>query len=123
MKLDMVGIIVQDMEKACAFYQHLGFEIKSEKRADYVELDNHGVRISLNSKEIIEGIYGFRTKSIGERIELAFLCDSAEEVNQICRSMADNGYTIVKEPWDAFWGQRYAIIQDVDDNLISLFSN
>jgi uncharacterized glyoxalase superfamily protein PhnB len=28
----------------------------------------------------------------------------------------------VKEPWDAFWGQRYAAVGDPDGNLIDLFA-
>lgn len=32
------------------------------------------------------------------------------------------GYRGHKEPWDAFWGQRYAIVNDPDGNHISLFA-
>ncbi len=28
----------------------------------------------------------------------------------------------VKEPWDAFWGQRYAVIADPDGNTVDLFA-
>ena len=36
--------------------------------------------------------------------------------------MSQAGYIVFKEPWNAPWGQRYAIIKDVDANLISLFA-
>ena len=29
---------------------------------------------------------------------------------------------VVHEPWDAFWGQRYAVVSDPDDNTIDLFA-
>jgi hypothetical protein len=32
------------------------------------------------------------------------------------------GHTGHKEPWDAFWGQRYAEVLDPDGNLIDLFA-
>ena len=45
MKLDMVGIIVNDMTQAL-FYQTLGFNVLEEASPDYTELQNNGVRIS-----------------------------------------------------------------------------
>jgi uncharacterized glyoxalase superfamily protein PhnB len=32
------------------------------------------------------------------------------------------GFRSLAEPWDAFWGQRYAIVADPDDNAISLYA-
>ncbi|MEC4019520.1 VOC family protein, partial [Streptomyces sp. H27-D2] len=32
------------------------------------------------------------------------------------------GYTGHKQPWDAFWGQRYASVQDPDGNTVDLFA-
>ena len=34
----------------------------------------------------------------------------------------DAGFTVVKEPWDAFWGQRYAIVADPDGYMVDLFA-
>ena len=123
MKLDMVGIIVEDMAAALEFYQRLGFTLAPEAGEDYAELVNQGVRISLNTKKMIAGVYGFTPELVGERIELAFLCESATEVDQIVARMASFGYEIFKAPWDAFWGQHYAIIKDLDGNLLSLFAD
>ncbi|GGC98709.1 VOC family protein [Enterococcus wangshanyuanii] len=123
MKLDMVGIIVESMEEAVLFYERLGFQAVGEKQGDYVELEHAGIRISLNTKTMITGIYGYPPKSTGDKIELAFLCASPEEVDQVCERMKGYGYDIFKEPWQAFWGQYYAIIKDVDGNLLSLFCN
>lgn len=123
MKLDMVGIIVESMEATILFYERLGFDVLGEKEADYVELNNNGMRISLNTKKMIEGIYGYPPKSEGDKIELAFLCDSPKEIDQLCEKMNNFGYEVFKEPWQAFWGQYYAIIKDPDGNLLSLFCN
>jgi uncharacterized glyoxalase superfamily protein PhnB len=32
------------------------------------------------------------------------------------------GYTGHKEPWDAFWGQRYAQVRDPDGHTVDLFA-
>jgi len=33
--------------------------------------------------------------------------------------MTEHGYRGHKAPWDAFWGQRYAIIDDPDGNRLT----
>ncbi|MGX7244064.1 VOC family protein [Enterococcus quebecensis] len=123
MKLDMVGIIVESMEQAILFYERLGFKAIGEKNAEYVELDHVGTRISLNTKKMIAGVYGYEPKNEGDKIELAFLCESSAEIDQLCKTMKDFGYEIFREPWQAFWGQYYAIIKDPDGNLLSFFCN
>ena len=123
MKLDMIGIITHDIQKATAFYELLGFSVVGEATTDYLELNNDGVRISLNSSQMIAGIYGYQPQTIGDTLELAFLCDSAEEVDRIYHTVKDAGHETFKDPWDAVWGQRYAIVKDIDGNFLSLFAN
>jgi len=36
--------------------------------------------------------------------------------------MVAQGHTAHKEPWDAFWGQRYARVIDPDGNVVDLFA-
>jgi uncharacterized glyoxalase superfamily protein PhnB len=35
----------------------------------------------------------------------------------------DAGFSAKLEPFDAFWGQRYATLIDPDGNLVDLFAN
>lgn len=124
MKLDMIGVVVENMGKAIDFYELLGLKvIEGDRQSAYVELDNEGVRISLNTKDMITGVFGFSPNPIGEKIELAFLCDSKEEINKLVEKVKIHGYDIVKEPWLAPWGQYYALVRDADNNIISLFVN
>jgi uncharacterized glyoxalase superfamily protein PhnB len=55
-------------------------------------------------------------------MSLAFLCSSPEEVDATYERLATLGHGY-KEPWDAFWGQRYAIVKDPDGNHIDLFAS
>ena len=32
------------------------------------------------------------------------------------------GYTTRRAPWDAFWGQRYAVVVDPDGNGVDVFA-
>ena len=95
MKLDMVGIIVNDMTQAL-FYQTLGFNVLEEASPDYTELQNNGVRISLNSLQMITGVYGFAPSQQGDKIELAFLCETAAEVDNTVKKMSQAGYIVLK---------------------------
>lgn len=72
MKLDMVGIIVNDMTQALSFYQTLGFNVLGEASPDYTELQNNGVRISLNSLQMITGSMGLRLVSKAIKSNLLF---------------------------------------------------
>jgi uncharacterized glyoxalase superfamily protein PhnB len=58
----------------------------------------------------------------GHRMGLAFLCESPAEVDETVGRLRDAGYDVAKEPWDAFWGQRYAQVSDPDGNLVDLFA-
>lgn len=123
MKLDMVGIITKDMPGAIEFYETLGFQTVAMESSDYVELQHEGVRISLNTAKMVASIYGYEPKTVGDTVELAFLCESVEDVDHTYFKMIDAGYESFRKPWDTFWGQRYAIIKDIDGNLLSLFAD
>lgn len=123
MKLGMIGIIVEDIQESIQFYEVLGLSVSQVFGDDYVELENEGVRISLNTKSMVESIYGFEPLITGQRIELAFECTTNDMLDMLCTQLSSKGYTIFKAPWLAFWGQYYAIVLDPDENLISLYVN
>jgi hypothetical protein len=70
-----------------------------------------------------EGVYIAEKEPRGHRMSLTFLCSSPAEVDSLYQQVIQTGYQGYKKPWEAFWGQRYAIIQDPDGNLIDLFAN
>jgi len=122
-KLDMVGIVAKNMKQTLDFYRLLGFDIpESSNEEPHVEVTQGGVRLAFDTQTMIKDIYGGWEEPVGHRIELAFLCDSPASVDKLYRKIVDRGYDVHREPWDAFWGQRYAIVKDPDGNLISLFA-
>ena len=58
----------------------------------------------------------------GHRIGLAFLCADPAEVDLVYADLVGAGYAGHLEPWDAFWGQRYATVRDPDGNGVDLFA-
>ncbi|SHE50538.1 Uncharacterized conserved protein PhnB, glyoxalase superfamily [Seinonella peptonophila] len=119
-QLDMVGIVVEDMKKSLDFYRQLGLEIPEEANKEpHVEVQLNGMRLGFDTIKTVQSIYGHWEEPVGHRIELAFLCDHVDEVYHHLTKL---GYTGYREPWDAFWGQRYAIVLDPDGNRVSLFA-
>ena len=45
-----------------------------------------------------------------------------EEVDRLYRELLAAGGSPHKEPWDAFWGQRYAQLEDPDGTVVDLFA-
>jgi uncharacterized glyoxalase superfamily protein PhnB len=43
-------------------------------------------------------------------------------VDATVRTLAQAGYRTATEPWDAFWGQRYAQVFDPDGHKVDLFA-
>ena len=56
------------------------------------------------------------------RIGLAFLCDSPAEVDAAHARLTGAGYRSHLDPFDAFWGQRYATVLDPDGIGVDLFA-
>jgi catechol 2,3-dioxygenase-like lactoylglutathione lyase family enzyme len=123
-ELDLVGIAVKDMGKSLEFYRLLELPIPEGQDAEpHVEADLGRIRIAWDTTEVLEQVYGsWVSEPIGHRIELAFKCDRREEVDAVYDRVVGQGYRGHKEPWDAFWGQRYAVVEDPDGNLVSLFA-
>ncbi|MHA6480985.1 VOC family protein [Paenibacillus sp. strain BS8-2] len=123
-RLDMIGIVTKDMKKALAFYRLLGLSIpEGSDDAMHVEAEGQdGVRLAFDKQEMIADIYGGWEEPAGHRIELAFLCESVSAVDELYGTIIGSGFEGHREPWDAVWGQRYAIVRDPDGNLISLFA-
>jgi uncharacterized glyoxalase superfamily protein PhnB len=43
-------------------------------------------------------------------------------VDELYATLLNAGATSHKEPWDAFWGQRYAQVRDLDGNGVDLYA-
>ena len=82
----------------------------------------NGVRFMLDTEETITSFRPDWTRATGNQIGIAFECASAAEVDEIYGRLVDAGFHGEKEPWDAFWGQRYAQLADPDGTPVDLFA-
>jgi catechol 2,3-dioxygenase-like lactoylglutathione lyase family enzyme len=124
-RLDVIGLVVADMARSLAFYRRLGLVAPAEaEREPHVEISlPGGLRLAFDTEETIRSFDpDWTPPSGGDRMGLAFLMESPAEVNQVYDELTSLGYEGYKQPWDAFWGQRCAIILDPDGIGVSLFA-
>jgi catechol 2,3-dioxygenase-like lactoylglutathione lyase family enzyme len=121
-QLEAFGIVVSDMARSVAFYRRLGLDFpEGSENEDHVEAQlPGGLRYMLDTEDVIRSFDPEWKR--GESHGGAFRCESPGEVDQVYAELLSAGATGQKEPWDAFWGQRYAQLKDPDGTVIDLFA-
>lgn len=123
-RLDLVGIVTRDMRASLAFYRHLGLDAPegAEDEPHAEATTPGGLRVAWDTAELIGQIYpGYTAPAGGHGISLAFLLPTPPAVDEKYAELAALGHGR-KEPWNAPWGQRYAVVTDPDGNHIDLFA-
>jgi catechol 2,3-dioxygenase-like lactoylglutathione lyase family enzyme len=124
MKIDAVSVTSKDLRESTKFYQLLGFEFPEfgDKEKHIEPITKPGdVRLMIDDHDLIKDITGVVPQPPSHSL-FAMLCDSPAQVDETVDTIKAHGYTVVKEPWDAFWGQRYAIVRDPFGYMIDLFA-
>lgn len=120
-----IGLVVADMAASLACYRRLGLDIPADADTEpHVEVAlPGGLRMAFDTVETIRSFDpGWTPPTGGARVGLAFACADPAEVDKVYGDLIGAGYAGYKEPWDAFWGQRYAIVHDPDGNSIDLYA-
>jgi len=119
-----IGLAAADMATTLAFYRRLGLDIPAEADTEsHVEaISPGGIRLMWDSNEMLASLDPDFTPPTGEGASLAFLCADATEVDSVHAEMVQAGYVSHRDPWDAVWGQRYAVLKDPDGNTVDLFA-
>lgn len=125
LSLDALGIVVSDMARALVFYRLLGLDFPegaaAEGHTEAVLPD--GMRLMLDTEDLMRSFDdGFVPPEPPGRVTLAFLCASPVEVDVRHAAIVAAGFESHLEPFDAFWGQRYATVLDPDGTKIDLFA-
>ena len=123
-ELNAIGIVASDMATSIRFYRLLGLDMPETPGEGHVEaaLPN-GVRLMLDSEEVMHSFREGWRRETGNQVALAFECSSPAEVDEVYARVVDAGFHGEKEPWDAFWGQRYALLLDPDGVEINLYAS
>jgi catechol 2,3-dioxygenase-like lactoylglutathione lyase family enzyme len=125
-QFDFLGVPVSDMARSVAFYRLLGLEFpEGAENEQHVEAPlPGGMRYALDAEDVIRSFDPeWKRPSDGHAGGGAFRCASPDEVDQVYRDLLGAGGSAHKEPWDAFWGQRYAQVKDPDGTVIDLYAS
>jgi uncharacterized glyoxalase superfamily protein PhnB len=119
--LDAIGIVSSELSRTRAFYRLLGIEFGEGD--DHVEATMpNGLRLMVDTEEVVRSFRPDWTRETGNQLSLAFACASPAEVDELYARVVEAGFEGDKEPWDAFWGHRYAQLRDPDGVPVDLFA-
>ncbi len=124
-RFEAFGIVVSDMPRALAFYGRLGLEFpEGSESEDHVEAQlPGGLRYMIDTESVMTSFDPeWQRPTGGHAVGGAFRCDSPEDVDRVYADLLEAGGSRYKEPWDAFWGHRYAQLRDPDGTVIDLFA-
>jgi catechol 2,3-dioxygenase-like lactoylglutathione lyase family enzyme len=122
-QLNALGIVVRDMGESIRFYRLLGIDVPETPAEGHVDafLPN-GVRFMLDAEDTIKSFRPDWKRETGNQVGIAFECASPAEVDETYARVVGAGFHGEKEPWDAFWGQRYAQVQDPNGVGVDLYA-
>ncbi len=123
--LDQVNLVVRDMPAMVVFYRRLGVGIDdppapwaphhrtaSTAEGFDLELDSQAFAATWNE--------GWRRDDAGPVI--GFRLPTRDGVDQTYADLTGAGYRGQQAPYDAFWGARFAVVEDPDGNSVGLMS-
>ncbi len=123
-QLNALGIVVSDMARSIRFYRLLALDVPDTPDEGHIDtfLPN-GVRFMLDTEDVVRSFRPEWTRETGNQLGLAFECESPAQVDEVYARVTAAGFAGEKEPWDAFWGQRYAQLRDPDGVPVDLYAS
>ena len=125
---DGLNLVVKHMEATLTFYRRLGVEIPDDAvwstpsgihHVNLHETGEHG--LSFDSHALAKQ-YNAGFAAERGRVLIGFRVETREAVDALWTELVGFQHQGLQEPFDAFWGARYAIIEDPDGNPVGIMS-
>jgi catechol 2,3-dioxygenase-like lactoylglutathione lyase family enzyme len=128
--LNQLNIVSSNPEASIAFYRRLGLDIpdrqvwRTTTGVHHVSAEDAGLDFDLDSTAFAQlWNNGWRgRKDLAGRVVVGLHVASREEVDRLYGEMTAAGHRGLQAPCDAFWGARYAIVEDPDGIAVGLMS-
>ena len=132
--LDQLNIVSGNVEASIAFYRRLGVDIPDTRVWRTSTGPHHVSAIEADSSEaatldLDSAAFAQKWNSgwsgrgdLAGRVVVGFSVPSREEVDRLYGDMTAAGHHGLQPPFDAFWGARYAIVEDPDGIAVGLMS-
>jgi uncharacterized glyoxalase superfamily protein PhnB len=119
--MSQLNLIVTDMDRTIAFYRLLGLDIDEAAGAPHVAVTfANGTSIEFDVTTSIEYWDAGWSQATGGTAVIGFHLESAERVDELFVALVGAGHRAHQRPFDAFWGGRYAIVDDPDGYPVGL---
>ena len=125
--LNQLNLVAKDFDRTLEFYRRLGLEIDPHAAAGGVrhaevtlangfvlEFDDLALARTYNAS--------WRRPGGGSRALIGFSVPTRDEVDRRYAALTAAGYEGRQEPYDTFWGARYAVVADPDGNDVGIMS-
>lgn len=124
--LNQVNLLAQNWDATLAFYRLLGFEISSGEdfppgsgaRHVGIRLHIRDVALEFDNEPMARQYNQDAGRTRGPIIGFAY--PSADAVDAACDRVRAAGHVVHQPPYNAFWGARYAIVEDPDGTTVGL---
>jgi len=127
-RFSQINLVTHDLKATLAFYRRLGLELPEgtvwevHGAAHHATLPGAGpVELQLDSRRLARASnMGFAAER--GRVVIGIELDSRDAVDALWTSLLEESVQGLQPPFDAFWGARYAIVEDPDGNPVGLMS-
>ncbi|MEO8713931.1 MAG: VOC family protein [Acetobacteraceae bacterium] len=132
--LSQINLVCGDLGASIAFYRRLGVEIPDAGVWRTPTGEHHASAADQSADQAIDVEFdstafaqcwniGWKERTdLRGRVVVGFQVPTRTGVDDVFRDMIGAGYHGLQEPHDAFWGARYAIIEDPDGIAVGLMS-
>jgi catechol 2,3-dioxygenase-like lactoylglutathione lyase family enzyme len=126
--LNQINLVARDLDATLAFYRRLGLEVPEPYRtasgAHHAEVSlPNGLTLEFDSPALAQHYNaGWRAPRGGSHGVLGFALASRPAVDETYARMTAAGYRGAQPPHHAFWGARYAVLEDPDGVHVGLMS-
>ena len=127
-RLHQINLIAQNLRESLAFYRRLGLDIpegdvwESGGQAHHAKAATGGeVGVEFVSRRLAHA-YNSGFAAERGRVEIRIELASREAVDELWAELISESAQGLQPPFDAFWGARYAIVEDPDGNPVALTS-
>ena len=133
-RLDQINIISANLDASIGFYRRLGVEIaedgiwRTPSGIHHVTAGSgapdSAIGLDIDSVAFAQlwntGWHG--REDLRGRVVVGFTLPSRASVDALYAELTGAGHPGLHAPWDAFWGSRYAIVEDPDGIAVGLMS-
>jgi len=126
--LGQINIVVRDLRGSLAFYLLLGLSTEEIPVAEWAPhhasgVTSNGVHVEFDSIAFAKQWNpGLDEAKRGSATIPFFHVAAREEVDRVHARVTAAGFRSQKAPEDAFWGARYAIVEDPGGNAVGIMS-